>query len=176
MEGCRQFDRKSQELLYVEFYSYGMSICLRYADTREEAAEILNDGFMKIFTNIKKFDFSRPFKPWLRKIMINMSINQYRKKQRSIQAEELENVKNDAEADNILSNISYYEIIELLKKLPPSYRTVFNLHVIEGYKHEEIAALLGISVGASKSALFKAKEQLKKILNDFFESNYVEEK
>lgn len=158
----------------MEFYSYGMTICLRYADTRDEAAEILNDGFMKIFTNIKRFDFSKPFKPWLRKIMINMAINHYRKKQRSIQAEEIDHAKNDADTDNILSNIAYHEIIELLKKLPPSYRTVFNLHVIEGYKHEEIASLLGISVGASKSALFKAKELLKKILNDFFESSYVE--
>lgn len=174
LEGCRRFDRKSQELLYREFYGYGMSICLRYTDTRDEAAEILNDGFMKIFTNIMKFDLSKPFKPWLRRIMINTSINHYRQKQRLIHAEEMDGLKEDADSDQILSSINYREIIELLKKLPPSYRTVFNLHVIEGYKHEEIATLLGITTGASKSALFKAKEHLKKILNDFFESSYVE--
>ena len=135
-----------------------MSICLRYADNRDEAAEILNDGFMKIFSHISRFDLTRPLKPWLRTIMVNTSINHYKQKQRTIQAEEMERASRESEAETILSGISYQEIIVLLHQLPPSYRTVFNLYVIEGYKHEEIAKMLGVTVGTSKSNLFKAKE------------------
>ena len=172
--GCKKLHRESQKLLYEEFYAYALSICLRYADNRDEASEILNDGFMKIFNNIKVFDLSKAFKPWLRKIMVNTSINHFHQKQRNVQAAEIDQAKNESEGENIISGISYQEIIAMLQKLPPSYRTVFNLHVLEGYKHEEIASKLHITVGTSKSNLFKAKESLKKIMNDFFEADYVE--
>lgn len=150
-----------------------MSICLRYASNRDEASEILNDAFMKIFTNLKKFDLSKPFKPWLRKIVVNTAINHYHKKQREMQVEEVQKAKNESDTEKILSGISYQEVIGLLQKLPPAYRTVFNLYVIEGYTHEEIASMLHIAPGTSKSNLFKAKEQLKIILSDFFETDYV---
>lgn len=168
-------DRTSQKALYQEFYSYGMSICLRYTDCRDEAVEILNDGFMNVFNNLKKFDFNRPFRPWLRTIMINLSINLYHQKQRQVKTEEINDSHHESEPDseNILAGVSYQEVIELLRKLPPSYRTAFNLHVIEGYSHEEIAAMLSITVGTSKSNLFKAKEKLKKILRNFFELDYA---
>jgi len=175
LEGCLRKDRTCQKMLYREFYSYGMSICLRYADSRDEAAEILNDGFMNVFTNLEKFDFNKPFKPWLRKILINLAINLYHQKQRQINAEEMNDSHHELGHDNesVLAGISYQEVIDLLQKLPPAYRTAFNLHVIEGYSHEEIATMLNISVGASKSNLFKAKEKLKKIVGDFFELGYV---
>lgn len=128
---------------------------------------------MKIFTNLKKFDLGKPFKPWLRKIVVNTSINHYHKKQREIQVEEMQKAKNEWDSEKILSGISYQEVIGLLQKLPPAYRTVFNLYVIEGYSHEEIAGMLHIAAGTSKSNLFKAKEQLKLILRDFFEADYV---
>ncbi|HLT72700.1 MAG TPA: RNA polymerase sigma factor, partial [Cyclobacteriaceae bacterium] len=134
----------------------------------------LNDGFMKVFQNIARFDLTRPFKPWLRRIIVNTAINHYHQKNRAIKAEELDRVKQSASEEMVLSGISYDEILGMLRKLPPAYRTVFNLHVIEGYKHEEIAAMLGVSVGTSKSNLFKAKEQLRRILNNFFEADYVE--
>ena len=171
--GCRREDRKSQKILYQEFYSYGMCICLRYADGRDEAAEILNDGFMKVFSNIKKFDLARPFKPWLSKILVNTAINHYHSKQRKIQTESITKEIREADDEIILSGISYLEVVSLLQKLPPAYKAVFNLHVMEGYKHEEIASLLNISVGTSKSNLFKAKGLLKRILKDFFEEDYV---
>lgn len=171
--GCQQDHQESQKLLYREFYGYGMSICLRYADGRDAAAEILNDGFLKIFGNMKKFDLAMPFKPWLRKILINTAINYYHRQQRQIHTESIVEAKQQPEEETILSKISYQEIILLLQKLPPSYRAVFNLYVIEGYKHEEIASLLNITAGTSKSNLFKAKVLLKKILKDFFEEDYV---
>ena len=172
--GCKKLHRESQKLLYEEYYGYALSICLRYADNRDEASEILNDGFMKIFTHIKLFDLRKAFKPWLRKIMVNTAINHFHQKQRNIQASEIDQAKHESDTENIISGISYQEIIAMLQKLPPAYRTVFNLHVLEGYKHEEIAKMLNITVGTSKSNLFKAKESLKKIMNDFFEADYVE--
>jgi len=173
LEGCLRGHRESQKLLYKEYYGYGMSISLRYASNRDEASEILNDAFMKIFSNLKKFDLSKPFKPWLRKIFVNTSIDHYHKKQREIQVEEMEVAKNESDTEKILSGISYQEVIGLLQKLPPAYRTVFNLYVIEGYTHEEISNLLHIAVGTSKSNLFKAKEQLKILLSDYFETDYA---
>jgi RNA polymerase sigma-70 factor (ECF subfamily) len=150
-----------------------MSISLRYANNRDEASEILNDAFMKIFGNLKKFDLSKPFKPWLRKILVNTAINHYHKKQREMNVEEMQNAKNESDTEKILSAISYQEIIGLLQELPPAYRTVFNLYVIEGYSHDEIAAMLDIATGTSKSNLFKAKEQLKIILTNYFEVDYA---
>lgn len=150
-----------------------MSISLRYAGNRDEASEILNDAFMKIFINLKKFDLSKPFKPWLRKIVVNTAINHFHKKQREIQVEDMQKARNEGDTEKILSGISYQEVIGLLQKLPPSYRTVFNLYVIEGYSHDEIATMLNIATGTSKSNLFKAKEQLKIILSDYFEADYA---
>ncbi len=128
---------------------------------------------MKIFGNLKKFDLSKPFRPWLRKIMINTAINRYHQKKRQVATEAIEGALHEADSEKILSGISYQEVIALLQKLSPAYRTVFNLYVIEGYTHEEIGSMLKISTGTSKSNLFKAKEQLKKILTDFFAADYV---
>lgn len=150
-----------------------MSICLRYSESRDEAVELLNDGFMKIFNSLQQFDFSKPFKPWFRKILVNLAINRYREKQRRIETEEIDERHDDSDSEKILSAISYNEVIGMLQKLPPAYRTVFNLYVIEGYSHEEIARILNISVGTSKSNLFKAKEHLRKIIADFFEIDDV---
>ena len=151
------------------FYAYGMSITLRYSESREEAAEILNDAFMKVFTNIKDFNREKPFKPWLRRIIINTAINQYHKNK---QFREKESVALEDQSirtrEKILPGISYDEIIEMVQQLSPSYRTVFNLYVIEGFKHREIAEMLDIAVGTSKSNLAKAKKNLQAILEKNF--------
>lgn len=165
LNGCRKRQRNSQKELYKKFYAYGMSITLRYSRSENEAISILNDAFMKVFDNIKSFDSNRPFKPWLRRIIINTAINQYHKN--SSQFHQLVSIENGQELKNeemITGNISYKEIISLIQNLPPAYRTVFNLYVIEGYKHKEIAGLLGITTGTSKSNLFKAKKLLQKNL------------
>jgi RNA polymerase sigma factor (sigma-70 family) len=147
------------------FYSYGMSITLRYSRSENEAASILNDAFMKVFDNIKSYDSNRPFKPWLKRIIINTAINQYQKN--ASQYHPLVSIENGTELkreEMIISDINYKEIIRLIQNLPPAYRTVFNLYVIEGYKHKEIAEILGISTGTSKSNLYKAKRVLQKNL------------
>jgi len=164
ISGCKKKDRKSQKGLYQLFYSYAMRMCIRYAKNKDEALELVNDGFMRVFININKYDQEKPFKPWLSTIMINTSIDHYRKQIKRFEMEEL-NAKHEMEdRENILSRIHYEDLIKLVQKLSAAYRTVFNLFAIDGYSHEEIASMLSISVGTSKSNLFKAREQLKRML------------
>lgn len=147
------------------FYAYGMSITMRYADSRDRAAAIFNDAFMKVFDNIRKYDRHRPFKPWLRTIIVNTAINHFNANKKFQNWEGLE--ENSAAMgtdETIITGLTYNEIIEMVQQLTPAYRTVFNLYVIEGFKHEEIAELLGISVGTSKSNLHKAKKNLRAML------------
>jgi RNA polymerase sigma-70 factor (ECF subfamily) len=165
IKGCRKRRRESQKELYRRYYAYGMSIALRYAESRDEAAMILNDAYMKAFSNIKQYDINRPFKAWFRRIIINTAINHFHKNEKKRQAEimaaDLEQV---SVPETITSGISYQEIIAMVQELSPAYRTVFNLYVIEGYKHQEIAEMLGISIGTSKSNLSKAKRNLQVML------------
>lgn len=169
IKGCRKQHRRSQKELYKMFYAYGMSITLRYAASRGEAAEILNDAFMKVFSNIKKYDTKRPFKPWLRRIIINTAINHYNKTKRYHELENRDLPENGlSKEEQVISGISYDEIIEMVQQLSPAYRTVFNLYVIEGFKHKEIADMLDIAVGTSKSNLSKAKKNLQSILEKNF--------
>lgn len=147
------------------FYAYGMSITLRYADSQDQAAAILNDAFMKVFDNLGKYDINRDFKPWLRKIIVNTAINHFHKNKKNWTWSDLDEAREEMAAkETIISGISYREIIEMVQELSPVYRTVFNLHVIEGFKHSEIAEMLGISEGTSKSNLAKAKKNLRVIL------------
>jgi RNA polymerase sigma-70 factor (ECF subfamily) len=175
IRGCLKNDRKSQRDLYQHFYAYGLSICFRYSDDREEAVELLNEAFMKIFLNLKKFDLTKPFTPWLRKILINTCINNFKKKKIAF-TEELEELKSHQGSEDILAGISYQEILGFIRKLSPAYRAVFNLYVIEGYKHEEISKMLNISVGTSKSNLAKAKNNMQIILRDYFQEDYERSK
>ncbi|MBC7913617.1 MAG: sigma-70 family RNA polymerase sigma factor [Pyrinomonadaceae bacterium] len=164
ISGCKSRDRKCQKELYKQFFGFSMKICLRYAEHKEEAVEIVNDGFMRVFNNIAKYDNNRPFLSWLSTIMINTSIDYYRKRIKRTKMEELNNNHELEEREHILSRINYEDLIRLVQKLSTSYRTVFNLFVIDGYTHEEIADMLSISVGASKSNLFKARYKLKEML------------
>jgi RNA polymerase sigma factor (sigma-70 family) len=162
--GCIKKDRRSQKDLYKLYYGYAMRICLRYAKSRDEAVELLNDGFMKVFMNIHRYDAEKSFNSWLSTIMINTSIDYYRSRIRKIEMEELKTNHEVEDSENILSHLNYEDLIKLVQKLSYAYRTVFNLFAIDGYSHEEIAAMLSISVGTSKSNLFKARENLKKML------------
>lgn len=163
LDSCSQGKESAQKELYQHFFSYAMSICLRYASHQEEAQEIVNDGFLKVFTKLHLFDRSKPFHLWLRRIMINTSIDYYRKRNHDIQYLEVVHAQKIYEKTNVLDEISEQEILKLVQELPPSYRIVFNLYVIEGFKHEEIAQKLGIHIGTSKSNLAKARKHLQKM-------------
>ena len=133
------------------FYNYGMSICLRYSRDREEAVEIVNDGFVKMFSKLHQFKDNTSFKAWLRRILINAAIDYYRKNEKHYHNVDISYAKHEFITDDAVSKISEKEIIEIIQELPPSYRLVFNLFVIEGFNHREIAHKLGISIGTSKS-------------------------
>ncbi|HEY8937455.1 MAG TPA: sigma-70 family RNA polymerase sigma factor [Cyclobacteriaceae bacterium] len=175
IQSCLRGNREAQKILYKSFYGYAMSICIRYALTREEAKEIVNDGFMKVFTRLVSRDEQVPFKPWLRKVMINTAIDHYRKHSKHYNHKEINETLAwiPSQQVDVIGDISYEELIKMIQQLPPAYRAVFNLYVIDGYTHEEVAEQLDISVGASKSNLFKARENLKAVLKKINVKRYA---
>lgn len=164
LEKCLSKDRKSQKELYELYFGYALKICLRYANDRDEAIELVNDGFMKIFTKLHLYQQNYTFKAWLIRIMINTAIDFYRSKIKKLHMEDLEKVGDFEEQENILSGLQYQDIVRLVQKLSVAYRTVFNLFVIDGFSHLEISEKLSISIGTSKSNLFKARKQLKEMI------------
>ncbi|MEZ5044402.1 MAG: RNA polymerase sigma factor [Saprospiraceae bacterium] len=165
LQGCREKRRSSQKKLYELFYGYGMNICLRYAKNQTEAQEMLNDGFLRIFTNIDQFDSDFPFKGWLRKVLVNAAIDYHRKHKRyqlTTLSADISQMVEQRQDEPIIGPEE--DVLSVLQKLPPAYQMVFNLYVMEGFKHHEIAEKLNISVGASKSNLSRAKEKLRILL------------
>ena len=166
IQGCIKQDRQCQKMLYKAFYGFSMSICLRYSRDRDEAAEIMNQGFFKIFTNIARFDPERPFKAWIGKIMTNTSIDHYRANLKLSYTDDLETAGHIGNDEISTSNLNYRDLLDMVQMLPRAYRTVFNLFAIDGYSHEEIGAMLNISPGTSKSNLHKARQKLKQMILD----------
>ena len=164
IRGCLKQDRKCQKLLYKAFYGFAMGICLRYAGNRDEAAEVMNQGFFKVLTNIGKYDSSKPFKAWLGRIMMNASIDHYRANLKMAYTDDLEQAENISDNDLPDRKLNYDQLLSLVQQLPQAYRTVFNLFAIEGYGHDEIGEMLGISPGTSKSNLHKARHKLKDMI------------
>jgi RNA polymerase sigma factor (sigma-70 family) len=164
LAGCLKNDRKDQKALYKTFYGFAMGICLRYAVNRYEASEIMNQGFYKAYTKLDLFDHKKPFKAWLGRIMINTAINYYHSNLKMAYTETLDNVDLAGNYDLPDHKLEYDDLLAMIHRLPQAYRTVFNLYAIEGYTHEEIGSMLGISDGTSKSNLFKAREKLKKMV------------
>lgn len=165
IQGCIKEDRSSQKELYRHFYALSMGICLRYANNKYDAASIMNEGFYKVFANIRKYDFTKPFTAWLRRIMTNAAIDYYRTNLKFTNNEDLSKHEHvDTSYDAIYAKLNYQDLLLMVQSLSPSYRTVFNLYAIEGYTHEEIAGMLKISVGTSKSNLFKARAKLAEML------------
>jgi RNA polymerase sigma factor (sigma-70 family) len=178
LKDCAANKRDSQKQLYAMFYGYLMSICMRYAKSNDDAVEILNDGFLKIFREIGKFNsihnsITADFKGWIKRIVIYTAIDHYRKYDKHNHHAEI----TDAQLDTIdadesqLAKISYKEIIDCVQQLSPAYRTVFSLFVLDGFSHEEIGEQLGIAIGTSKSNLSKARQHLQKMLHA--KNNYV---
>ncbi|MDN3548014.1 RNA polymerase sigma factor [Mucilaginibacter aquaedulcis] len=159
--GCLQQNRKDQKMLYKAFYGFAMSICLRYAGNRYEAAEIMNQGFLKVFTNLHKYDTDRPFIAWVGRIMMNTSVDYYRSNLKLSLNDDLDAAEDIGHDELPDQKLNYDDLLVMVQQLPNAYRTVFNLFAIEGFSHEEIATQLGISTGTSKSNLFKAREKLK---------------
>ncbi|MEO6549013.1 MAG: sigma-70 family RNA polymerase sigma factor [Ferruginibacter sp.] len=171
IRGCTLNQRESQKKLYNSFYGYAMSICDRYTNNQDDAVEILNDGFLKIFKEIHRYqpsysDVIASFKGWLRKFMVYTAIDHFRRHRKHEVVGELDSaiIHLPSDSANACDKISYDEIINFIQQLSPAYRTVLNLFIVEGFSHEDIAGQLNISVGTSKSNLAKARKQLQKIL------------
>lgn len=149
-----------------------MGICMRYANNKNDAVEIMNDGFLKVFNSINKFEHNNKnvvaqFTAWLSKIMVHTAIDKFRKnaKQAFMISVDDAVLHLPADIEDSLSKLSYDEIVNCIKQLTPAYKTVFNLFVIDGFSHDEISKELGIAVGTSKSNLAKARIQLQKMLS-----------
>jgi len=141
-----------------------MSICIRYVENESEAQSILNNGFFKIYKNIGKYNPQYDFKPWFKTIMVNTAINHVKKMKKFKAETNIEEVTLHPSADEILSKINFDELMRTIQNLSFGYRTVFNMYVLDGYKHEEIATKLGITVSTSKSNLSRAKLKLRELL------------
>ncbi|HKJ43369.1 MAG TPA: sigma-70 family RNA polymerase sigma factor [Sunxiuqinia sp.] len=165
INGCKKNDRQSQKLLYHKLYGYAMKICLRYANNRHEASEVLNDGFFKAFTQIEKYDSKRPFTSWLSKIMYHASIDYYRSNLKWTKLEQLDQSHDTSHQVTVEQQLHYEELLEIIQQLPPTYRLIFNLYAIDGYSHEEIATIVGISASTSRANLFKARRKLQQMLS-----------
>lgn len=163
IEGCKNQDRESQRLLFRHYYAFAYSVCVRYSGSVQEAKEVLNDGFLKVFKKIDLYDTNRSFEGWFRRILINTAIDHMRANKKHKNDVSIDQVEQGYDME-IFSQMSYLEVLKLVQKLSPMYRTVFSLYVIDGYSHEEIADRLEISVGTSKSNLFKARRNLKEML------------
>lgn len=164
LEACKIGNAQAQRCLIRQFAGYAKSISVRYAATFEEAEEIVNDGFLKVFLNLHSYDAAQPFKAWFRTIVINTAIDYYRKNLKWQGQVSLDDLEVTDWSNDILSDISAQEILVLIQKLPPAYRIVFTLFVIEGYSHKEIAGMLGIQEGTSKSNLRDARRKLQAMI------------
>ncbi len=164
---CLKHDQKALSELYNNFSGKMYGICLRYAKNKMDADDLLHDGFVRVLKNLKAYRGEGSFEGWMRRIMVNTSINFYRKKTNHVETDISEVYGlSDNSFDDAISQISVKELLVLIQDLPDGYRLVFNMYVMEGYKHKEIAEILNISENTSKSQLLKAKATLKKKLNE----------
>lgn len=157
IEGCIQGNRKMQYELYERFSSKMYGVCLRYAANAEEAEDILQEGFIKVFKKISSYRGDGSFEGWIRRIFVNTAIEHFRKKTYLQPITEQEESTLEGKYISVLDNLAEKDIVRLIQQLSPGYRTVFNMYVVEGYTHKQIAEALNISEGTSKSQLSRAK-------------------
>ncbi|WP_300601517.1 sigma-70 family RNA polymerase sigma factor [Niabella sp.] len=175
--GCKLGIPSWQRRLYEQYFGFSLSVCLRYTASREEALEMVNDGFVRVFRGMAHFQepedqehLSKVFMSWLKKIMIHTSINHYQSAKRK--AERVDTGPGElpaAASGTMADHMAYLDLVKLIQKLSPAYRATFSLFAIEGFSHEEIAQTLGISVGTSKSNLMKARKNLREMLEQLNE-------
>lgn len=176
IDGCLQEDRRAQQRVYELFYGKMMAVCLRYTKNTDQAKDILQDGFIKVFRSMDSFNRAGSFEGWIRRIMVNTAIDHFRRAKNSYlllgEERSIEDFGDQDEEDVLAEeneeeafDVKPADVINAMQKLTPAYRTVFNLYVFEELTHKEISEMLGINIGTSKSNLAKAKINLKKLLN-----------
>lgn len=160
---CLQGDRKAQYLLYQTFAPQMLGVCLRYTRERHEAEDVLQEGFVRMFHALPTYRFAGSFGGWLRKIMVHTAIR-YLQRHRSLVSDLELNEVVAAVNNEVEPQLSAEELLAMIHRLPQGYQLVFNLHVLEGYDHQEIAGMLGIQEATSRSQLFKARQMLKSFI------------
>jgi RNA polymerase sigma-70 factor (ECF subfamily) len=167
IRGCTKGDSGSQEKLYRQFSAAMYGLCMQYASSEEDAQDILQDGFVKVFKKIGQVKEAKAFPGWIRRVMINTALERYRSQVVMQRIDEDPLVLNDQITDDVLDELNAEALVIMIRELPPRYRMVFNLYAIEGYSHKEIGEMLGISDGTSKSNLSRARailqEKVKKV-------------
>ena len=174
---CKKQNRDAQKALYEKYAPVMMAVCIRYCGDVETARDLLHDGFIRVFTQISSYSGKGSFEGWLRRIFVNLALENYRKEKKKYQFLEeysyIQNSESDSETEDLLEieDIPREEVLEMIKSLPPGYRTVFNLFIFEDMSHREIAKELGISEAASRSQFYRAKSQLKKKITAIISKN-----
>lgn len=171
IDGCIQGDRRMQEELYRRFSPRMYAVCLRYAGNAEEAEDILQEGFVKIFKKLDSFRREGSFEGWVRRIFVNTAIEHFRRKRYLMPVTEKEENTIEGKYTGVLDELAEKDILALVQELSPGYRTVFNMYVVEGYTHKEIADMLGISEGTSKSQLSRAKVILQEMVKKYIDTH-----
>jgi RNA polymerase sigma-70 factor (ECF subfamily) len=167
ISGCKAGNRKAQEQLYRSYYRVMMNLCLRYTKTETDALEVLNTGFYKVFKNIHRYNAAKAtLYTWIRTVIINSCLDLIKAKQGRSETGELDEAANVNVPPAIIAKMSASELLQLVRQLPPATQAVFNLYVLEGYNHIEIAGLLGIREGTSKWHLSEARKRLQKMINE----------
>jgi len=165
IRACIRNEKWAQKAIYEEYYSTMMGVCLRYASNKEDALDILHEGYIKVFKHIGKYKPGTSLSAWIRRVMVNTAIDFYRKSIRR-RTEDIAEAYHLSSTDaDAISQFTEKEILKAVQKLTPAYRTVFNLYVIEGYSHKEIAENLNVTESTSRSNLVKARSKLKEFLS-----------
>jgi RNA polymerase sigma factor (sigma-70 family) len=172
LNGCKAGNRKMQELLYQQTASRMLVICMRYAKDHMEAEDVLQMGFLKIFEKINEYRGEGSFEGWMRRIMVRTAIESYRKNIRSITIVDIDDALEQPSTGFDFNGLGMEDLLKIIQNLADGYRMVFNMYVIEGYSHKEIAEMLGISEGASKSQLSRARGILKQEITKMERINY----
>lgn len=165
IEGCKADNRQAQEKLYRSFYKVMMSLCLRYTKNEADAMEVLNTGFYKVYKNIHKYNSAKgAVYTWIRIIIINSCLDFIKSKSGQVTVKELDQAAQVDLSPDVFAKMSSADILQLVRQLPPATQAVFNLYVMEGFNHKEIADLLGTSVGTSKWHLSEARRLLQELI------------
>jgi len=168
IEGCRRNDSAAQKLLYLEYSGCMFGVCLRYAGSRQDAEDILHEGFLKIFEKIQQFKSRGSFVGWMRKIMVNTALEKFRNQYKVVSMTEDAQEFEQTAYEDINVNLTAMELMNFIQELSPQYRTVFNMYAIEGYSHKEISDVLHISEGTSKSNLSRARMILQEKVKAYY--------
>ena len=168
IDGCKNQNQLAQKYLYKRFYSTMLNSCMRYTNNRQDAVEILNNGFLKVFNSIGGFEGKGSLEGWIRKIIINTALDFTRSQRKYKEAMDFESTKENSISPEVIDRLTGEDILSVMQRIPISSRQVFSLYMIDGYTHKEIGSMLEISEGTSKWHLSRAKELFKKFAEKLF--------